>query len=116
MKMGEVYRFKRQSLGLTLKQVGELSGCSQAVVSSYENGKQISEIYARAIRNSIDLEIDKQPDIERFKILVLTQALCLADEEDDQKALRSCLHLQSRTAQLSICLEKACYASRKENV
>lgn len=116
MRMYEVYKFKRQALGMTLKDTAEEAGCSTATVSSYENGKQISEIYVRAIRNAIDLAIDRLPDIERMKIIVLQQALCLADEPDDEKALRSCLHLQGRCSQLSIALEKALNVSRKENI
>lgn len=116
MKMYEVYRMKRQALRMSLKDVADAAGCSQATVSSYENGKQISEIYTRAIRNAVDLAIDRLPDIERLKILVLQQALCLADEENDEVALRSALHLSNRVAQLSITLEKSIYASRKGNV
>ena len=115
MKLHEVYRFKRQALGLSQEEISKLAGCTGSCVSNYESGKQISELYSRAIKNAIDLEIDKLPDIERLKILVLQQAMCLTDEGSDERALRSLLHLQSRISQLGICLEKAIYASRKGN-
>lgn len=115
MKLHEVYRFKRQALGLSQEEVGKLAGCKGACISNYESGKQISEMYSRAIKNAIDLEIDKLPDIERLKILVLQQAMCLADEENDEKALRSLLYLQNRISQLGISLEKAIHAARKGN-
>lgn len=55
----------RQELGLTMKQVAEMSNCSEAAISLYERGKRMpSVLIAAKIAKALNVTLD-----ELFKVV-----------------------------------------------
>lgn len=106
MKLCEVYRIKRESLGLSQTALAELVGISGPTVSKFECGEKIGQAYFYMIKTAIDREIDKLPDEERLTLLTIVAALSLQDEDNWRKKQAGIHSLIRRASDLLLYMDK----------
>lgn len=105
MKMHAVYRYKREALGLSQRDVAELAEVSHSSVSNFENGGDISIPYYHAIIRAIDDEYAKLNKTD-FLITMLTKdALSLSDPRLEDK-VKTLTYMQMNIAKLQLELMK----------
>lgn len=114
MKMCDLYRIKRETMGLSQKKLADLIGISPGTISNFEASKKVNPAIFYAIRNAIDKEIDKLPEEERYTIVVLVAAYQMANESDRAKKRRGMLFMMKRATELLIFMDKDDEAKSKE--
>lgn len=89
MKKNELNKIRRESLGLTQAQLAEKVGISAATVSKHENGELISDIYYKAINNTLKkLEMDMTKDQYAEYRMTVGVKIVLIEKEPEQKMVR----------------------------
>lgn len=92
VKFCETMRIKREALMLTQTAFANIIGCTNATISAFENGKEVSETYVKCIKYTIkDLETKLTEDeIGPYKLRVATEmAIAENDEEARKEKLRT---------------------------
>lgn len=92
VKFYETCRIKREALMLTQTAFANIIGCTAATVSSFENGKEVSETYIKCIKYTIrDLESKlNEEELGPYKLRVATEmAIAETDEEARKEKLRT---------------------------
>lgn len=92
VKFCETMRIKREALMLTQTAFANIIGCTNATISAFENGKEVSETYVKCIKYTIkDLESKLTEDeIGPYKLRVATEmAIAENDEEARKEKLRT---------------------------
>lgn len=92
VKFCETMRIKREALMLTQTAFANIIGCTNATISAFENGKEVSETYVKCIKYTIkDLESKlTEEEIGPYKLRVATEmAIAENDEEARKEKLRT---------------------------
>lgn len=89
MKRFEVYETKRNALGLSRAQVGELAGVSSSTVANYEAGKEVSLPYVKSITAAIDNEFRALDKTQFLEKKLLMQVLQIEREESKEAKLKT---------------------------
>lgn len=86
VKFNEVIRIKREALMLTQEQFAQKMGLTGSVISSFENGKDISEASIKLIKLTIkDLEQKlTDEEIGPYKLRVACE-MAIADDSDESR-------------------------------
>ena len=85
MKICEVIKAKRNALGLSQVEFGNLCGLSGSAISSFESGKEVSELVFKSIKYGLDKYVSRLPKEECLRYQVVCKALILEKEPDEEK-------------------------------
>ena len=106
MRRNKVYEVKRRALGLSQAEVGKLAGVSGPTVSSFENGKEISNVYANAICRAIDDEFAKLDRVQYMESMLTKQVFELAEVETEEEKSVTLAYIALWTSKLQLELAK----------
>lgn len=101
MKMHDIYRFKREALGKTQKEVAEAAGMSASTVANFESGNEVSIMYRNAIMHAIDNEISRLSKFDYLKLMMMTNVMTL-DNEEPEHALKNLGYISMYVGKLQI--------------
>lgn len=95
VKLSIACRIKRESLGYTQSEFARLVGCTDATISNFENGRDISESIMKCIKYTIKDEEHKLTgnELAVYKLRVATE-MAIAEPDDNvrQDKLRTVLY------------------------
>ena len=80
MRMHQVYKIRREAMGLTQKDVALLANISNATVGKFENGDEVSAVYRDVIMRTIDNELNHLDKATYYRIMLTTNLLSLEGE------------------------------------
>lgn len=83
----QVVKTKRESMGLTQVQFGEMIGVSGSTIASFESGKNVSESIVKLIRYELRNLEDSMSDKERFIYSIVKEAKLIQFENNEDLLL-----------------------------
>lgn len=89
LKPNEVCKIKREALGLTQAELAAQVGCTGGTISSYESGKEVSELAYKGIGWAIkELESKLSPeDFNNYKLRIGAEC-AIAEPNDKLKVVK----------------------------
>lgn len=93
MKRYEVYKCRRQALGLTREQLSEIIDVRVGVIERYESGEMVPRCFEMAIRQAIDDEFTAVDRMTHYKRRILELGIQLNYEQETERILHDIGHM-----------------------
>lgn len=106
MKMCKVLETKRRALGLTQNQLAKLAGVSDATISNFELGKEVSMPISNSIKMAIDNEFGKLDRFEYMETMLTMHMMQYAEIDDDHEKLMCLSYMNTYIGKLQLELLK----------
>jgi transcriptional regulator with XRE-family HTH domain len=88
MKMYKIVMTKRKALGLTQTELANLAGVSDATISNFELGKEVSIPVFNSIKMAIDNEFNKLDKLEYLEAMLTAHNMQLFEMDNTDEKLR----------------------------
>lgn len=107
MKLYESYKCKRQALGMTQKEFGDIVGVDAATISKFELGNEVSTPVFNSIRYGAENYI-KSLDREKYiETRIIEAALGLEYQSTDTEKLIALNHMSIHISKLTLDILKS---------
>lgn len=93
MKQYEVYKCRRQALGLTKEKLADKIDVKPGVIDRFESGERIPRCFEMAIKNAIDSEFTNVDSMTHYKRRILELAIQLNYENETERTLHDIGHM-----------------------
>ena len=104
MKSYEIYKCRRQALGLTREQLAEKANLDVKLIEYYEDGKRVSSYVKDQITKTLVHEFQDMDSVTHYKRRILELALELNQEIVSEYALREIGHMMVEAGKLQMAI------------
>ena len=104
MKSYEIYKCRRQALGLTKEQLAEKANLDVKLIEYYESGKRVSSYVVDQITKTLVYEFKNMDSITHYKRRILELALELNQETISEYALQQIDHMIVEAGKLQMSI------------
>ena len=104
MKSYEVYKCRRQALGLTKEQLAEKANLDVKLIEYYEEGKKVASYVTEQITKALVHEFQNMDSVTHYKRRILELALELNQETVSDYALQEIGHMMVEAGKLQMAI------------
>ena len=102
MKYYEVYKCRRQALGLTKAKLAEMTGLREGVIDRFEKGERIPYCFEVAIKETVDAGFKNVDSMTHYKRRILELAIQLNYETEIERSLHDIGHMMVEAGKLQM--------------